>query len=611
MDGRTNGACLSDKRELGTARRAVSGSPHPFEWMMPPFAGVSRPAGGAKRPPNAPRRTWTARAFAIVVLALVVLPVAGVGVGGAKASSSPSSNLTPAAGLPIEFGGFLTSDHHYLVFAGVTSWGGTFQPIANNSQVYASTIELVVYSLLSVPTSMTIELVENGVASAQTASIAPAGAPSVINVNVLPIHAWTNVELIIDNTPQTFSVAVPLSFLPSDIANVGGLDLIALAIISECLVALAIAVSLAYGFQRKALWAPKFSLLVWGHVILISLAAAILLDFQQVDELFAGWSPLFYAVFLFPIFFVFSLSFFNKARKVELLQARAPLAGRLSFHRWEFLLAKDLKGRWIIIGTRWGDWWARVFGHHVPLTTTEATLDMPEPFMADIVNHRVLSRAQVERRVRNPTPEKSSGMDDFDVIPVTLSGRPETGSGRSEPPSMLMFTPVGKPVSAEFPRLSFHRDKLIPPRLDRKTGEVIVPEHHARRLSLPHFTDGSADITLHLIHFRSAVSVTSGWRNADSLALLLNDTQLDLEALKSHITETVSKLVKEQVLARESLLHRGEVDLPPEEAVLESEREKTTTLPTLEELFGRGAVLPKGLSPQEGATPAKKRPKGA
>ena len=602
QDGLTDGAYLSDKRETGNLAPIL-------QWGKPlrrseRRTGNSGPRWGHRKTSLAPQ------GIALLVFLLVMAPLASLGIGSARAASGPSSNLTPAtSGLPVQFGGFLTNDRHYLIFAGVTTWGGGFESITNNTQVYASSIELVIYSLLPTPSTLLIVSTENGVSTSQSVAVTDVSSPTVVSVNLLPIHSWTSVTMSVDETPQSYSVSVPISFLPSNIANVGGLDLIALAIISECLVALALAVSLAYGTMRKALWAPHFSLLVWGHVILISIAASVILDFQQVDELFAGWSPLFYAVFLFPIFFIFSLSFFNKARKVEMLQARAPLSGRLSFHRWEFYLGRDQKGRWVVIGPRWGDWLARAFGHHVPITTTETSVDTPEPFMADIVNHRLLSREQIERRVRNPSPAKSSAFEDFDIIPVTLEGRAASGSGRSEPPSLLLFTPVGRPVNVTFPHLSVHKDKLIPARLDRKSGEVIIPEHHANRLCLPYYTEGKADITLHLIHFRSSISVTNGWRNADSLALLLADTQLDLESLKSHITETVTRLVKEQTLARESLLHRGETDLPAEEAVLEAERDKTSSIPTLEELFGRGTVLPRGLTPKE--PEEKKKPKGA
>ena len=189
----------------------------------------------------------------MLVVTLVALPLASAGAVN-NGNSSPSSSFTPAiTGLPVQFGGFITLDRHYLVFSGVTSWGGAFTPIANNSQVYASSIELVVYSLLPTTSSLDINLLENGAETSQTVSVDAAGVPAVVSVNLEPIHAWTQATLIIDGTSQTYSVAVPLSFLPSNIANVGGLDLIALAIISECLVALAIAVSMAYGFQRKEL----------------------------------------------------------------------------------------------------------------------------------------------------------------------------------------------------------------------------------------------------------------------------------------------------------------------------------------------------------------------
>lgn len=533
------------------------------------------------------------------------------------ASAAPtSSHLTPASGVPIQVGGFLTSDDHFLVFVGVTGWGGAYTTVSNGSQVYAANLEVVIYSLVSSTINCPITLKEQGSSYPQTVTISP-GVPAVVTVNVQPIHAWTTVILIVDNTPQYYSVAVPLSFLPNNVANIGGLDLIALAILSEALIALALAMSLAYGFMRRAIWAPKFSLLVWGHVILIGIASAVLLDFQEVDEIFAGWSPLVYAAFLFPIFFLFALSFFNAAPTAELLQANAPLSGRLSFKRWDIRIGKDAKGRWVLIGERWRDWLARVFGHHVPLTTVESTITAPELFMGDVSNRRLMSREQILdrggkgeqaeqllRRVRKPTPAKSSPLDDFDVIPASFTGRP--ARGRREPPVKLLFTPVGRPVEVDWPRLSMHRDVVVPAKLN-EAGAVIVPEHHRNKLSLPHYTEGRAMLTLHTIHFRAAISVVSGWRTAEDLAMVLSDVVLDLEALKAAYYTSIETKVREKLLARQSLIDRAEQDLSEEEAVLESEREKTDAgLLDVMRQYGAGYVPPGSLD-DRGSTQSRKR----
>lgn len=532
---------------------------------------------------------------AFLVVALFFSPL--LAVGSAQGQSTPTTGTTS---VPVSVGGFLTYDRHFLVFNGITTFGGGYEVVYNGSQVYASQFVLVLYSLLPVTETVPIVLEENGVNQTTTTTVQP-GVADLVDVSLYPTHSWTNVVLLVDGTPQVYSVSVPLSFLPNSIANVGGLDLLALAIISESLFCLALATSFAYGIMRKALWAPKFSLLVWGHVILFSIVGAVILDFQQVDQTFAGWSPLVYAFFLFPIFFLFALSFFNRAPSAEMLQANAPLAGRLRFNRWDLRIGRDLKGRWVLVGDRWSHFLFRAAGKQVPLTTSESTIIGPEPFMADIVNRRVVSKQQLLKRVRKLSPEKADALDDFDIINVTVDGRP-VKSGRREPPVKLLFTPVGKPVEVEWPRLSVHKQKDVPDKFD-KEGNLLVPAHKKTALCFPYITEGRANITLHTIHFRSAVSVVAGWRTADDLSLLVSDVQLDLESLKANVHTVVARKVREKLLARESLLMWGADDLPEDEAVLQSEREKhDLSLMELTKQFGAGVVPKSVLEP--------KRPRG-
>lgn len=523
------------------------------------------------------------RAFAATFGAALIVGLLAVSLGSSGLASADFS------GQPTLVGGFFADDNQVLVFNGYLGWGGAYSPITNGSQVYAGTFALVLYFLsTSGAIVVHIGLEEHNTWYNQTTSVT-AGTADEVTVNLQDYTAWTPVKLVVGGTPQFYSVAVPISLLPAGIANVGGLDLLSLAIISECLISLAGATALAYWAMRKALWAPKFTLLFWGHLILLTVAGAVLLDFQFVDSIFAGWSPLFYAIFLFPIFWAFALSYFNRAPKTELLRANAPLSGRLSFNRWTFRICRDHLGRLVVIDPTWRGFWARLLGHHVVLLPEEAAITKPEPFIADVKNYRITTRHKVLRRVRRPSPNKSSPTDDFDLIPTSPDGRPQGILRREEQPAKLMFTPVGTPVRVEWPRLTIHKEVLVPSVTEPLSGNVIVPEHYVKKLSLPHYTEGHAELVLHSIHYRAGLSVVAGWRSMEDLALVLSETAKDLEMLKASFETEVAKQVRERLLAREALLGRGTHDLDEVEAAQEAEREKNTS-PSLDQLFGRAIV---------------------
>jgi hypothetical protein len=498
--------------------------------------------------------------------------------------------MVPAVdGVPIQQGGFITNDHRFLVFNGYLSFGGFYNAISNGSEVYAGAFVLVIYSLTNNTYAVTISLTELGTTTNQETTVIP-GVADQVTISLAQTNSWESARVVVDGTAQYYTVAVPISLLPSYLDNIGGVDLIALGILSECLIALALALASAYAAQRRALWAPKFSLLVWGHVILIAMASAIIIDFQWVDQTFAGWSPLVYAIFLWPIFFAFSLSYFNRAPKAEMLQANTPSAGRLSFNRWTLRLMKTTRG-WELIGPKWKHWWQRLLSKkngHVMLGVKESdlTTPIPEPFVADIVNRRIPSREEILRRVRRPSPDKNDPLDDFDIIQGSLDGRAPAGG--DEIPMKLLFTPTGFPVEVQWPKLVAHKDVIVPEKM-MKDGRIVA-EHTKSVFCMPFYQPGKALITLHSLHFRAPISVINMWRSVEDLGNLLDVVTLDLEALKAGFNTQVTKRVRERILAREALLGRGSDDLSDIEAAQEAVREKHDTTMSLDELFGKGLI---------------------
>jgi hypothetical protein len=205
--------------------------------------------------------------------------------------------------------------------------------------------------------------------------------------------------------------------------------------------------------------------------------------------------------------------------------------------------------------------------------------------MADLINRKVKSSEQILRRVRRPSPDKSHPLDDFDVIPGSLDGRPSRGD---DPPLKLLFTPTGFPVEVTWPKLTIHKDRDVP-QATTKDG-MVIEAHTEPHLSMPHYLPGRAAITLHTLHFRSAMSVINGWRSVEDLGLLLDTITLDLEALKATFGTQVTKKVRERILSRETLINRGAEDLDSLEAAQEAVREKTQGFMSLDDLFGRSMI---------------------
>jgi hypothetical protein len=151
----------------------------------------------------------------------------------------------------------------------------------------------------------------------------------------------------------------------------------------------------------------------------------------------------------------------------------------------------------------------------------------------------------------------------------------------------LLWTPTGHPVDVTWPKLTIHRTVKVAPTVDRDGN--VTAEHYKQKLSMPHYTEGHANLVLHSLHYRSAMSVVSGWRSVEDLALILSDTTLDLEALKSSFETSVANTAKAHLLARASLLGQSAEDITMDEAAAEAERDRNAPL---DALIGKGLIPP-------------------
>jgi hypothetical protein len=161
----------------------------------------------------------------VLVVGMLFLPIAAT-FGSSRAPSPPqvsppTSGLhADSSGLPSN-NGWITNDHHFLIFSYIVTFGTSFQVISNGSQVFSDSILLDIYSLVNVPQTITISSTERGNVQTQSTTVLP-GVSDVITVNLAQDANWVWDKITVDFTSQYYQVAVPFSFLPSTSARSAG-----------------------------------------------------------------------------------------------------------------------------------------------------------------------------------------------------------------------------------------------------------------------------------------------------------------------------------------------------------------------------------------------------
>jgi len=475
------------------------------------------------------------------------------------------SDLT---GAPSLSSSYLVGNGAALVFVGAESWTAVWQSEANGSQVYSNALILVAFDLRTTNILLSVDAYQgpHGWVSNQSVLMAPLVQTTIV-IPFLSDPNWNNVVVEMDGTPFYCQIATPLSLLPPNILNVGGLDILALGIISEGIAGFAGVTALAKILQRRARYAPHFSLLIWGHVIVVGIAASVVLDYEWVDRTFAGWSPLVYTFAVMPMMFLFALSLFNNSEKAELLQRVAKPQGRILYRRWLLRYSVLPDGRTVLIDERWRGWLARLFGHHVVIDSGDEF--SPVPFEGDVA------------RMRSPT--RSKGV-------TKMSDRFKVANPQEDEVGRLWWTETGDPVKVRWPRWTIHRLKHVPAKLSPE-GNVLVKEHDEMRLSLPHYTDYEVELHRALEDYKAAEAVSAEWANTRDLARVLSKVKTDLYALKAAFSAQVEAEVESRLTAYYSLIGRTSADLTDDEAKAQAKRGEP--VPTLAELLDEGRLRPK------------------
>jgi hypothetical protein len=482
-----------------------------------------------------------------------------------RTATVPSGGIQAATtGEPSEapnFAGAYVVDHGqifvYLGYAGFANlWSGVG---TNGSEVFADGLYVLAFNLAGTPVSLTLDVKEKGYGW-QNASV-PIGVGSSVGVPI-PLQqnaAWTAIAVDMGGTTWSGYVATPVSLLPLTDWNLGGVDLLVMVALSEAIIGFSFLTWLAWRLMKRACWAPKFSLIVWGHVFLLTTFVTVIADYQVIDQTFAGWSPLVYIAPLLPMWFAFALSLFNRTTKRECLQIVSLPNQRLMIARYLIRLGKNLKGEWVLIKETWGQFWARVFGHYVVLTPKD--MSKPPALVIPVVNlASPTETGKGKHRQKGATKPKTIEWDEVPIVNDTA---------QDDEVSAISFIKPGGVVEVAFPHLTAHKTVHVEAHtVTHRNGDVEqIDAHDETHWCWPHYVEGSAEmLPLHDIHTMSAVAASALMLTAFDLSTAIGQLKTALYMLRSKHETTVDAEVDAQLSAYLALLGVTQNELNEEQA---------------------------------------------
>lgn len=499
----------------------------------------------------------------LLVVALVAGPL--VSVGNASAANGGTPINAPSFG-----GVFIVDDGRVFAYLGYAGFANIWTGVGvNGSSVFASQLFLLAYSLVNYTLALPIDVKQAGQPWVNSTVVLAARSETDIPITLAQSTAWTSTVVVMGGVSWSGQVATPLTLLPPYLLNIGGLDLFAMAVIVECIVAFSTLTYVAARLMKRVGYAPKFSLLIWGHVFIFGMLVFVVADYQFIVQTFAGWSPLVYVFPLAVMWFFFALSLFNRTTKREVLQIAARPNQKLAFRRFVLRVGVDGYGRTILYRENWSDFWARAWGHYVYLPQ-ESDPSKPETFLAEVVNQTSPTGTGWRR-----TRAKRRKTDAFRIV-----------NRNEDAVDTIAFARPGATMVVRWPHLVAHRDVPTPEERDPATGVVTKASGTRRKLAWPHYIDGSAEeVDLENVHYGNAVAVTAGWLRAGDLSRMLGDTETALYVLQSEFASKVAAEVEAILTAYWSLIGRTKTDLTDEEAEAESRKGRAQST-LAEELAG-------------------------
>jgi hypothetical protein len=496
-----------------------------------------------------------------LIVAIVVLPGL-VGPPALEAHSSPAApagaDVSPAASVRPAGqlgGGYVVNGA--IVFVGYGNWLGQWTAAGNGSQTFAAAVIVECWDIAAYGNvTLELSLFENGYGWVQNQTVILPSDRAEVDVQLSFVRNvnWVPVRIIFDGGPTYWGgwAATPVTLLPPSILNVGGLDLFTMTVLSFVVISFSLGAWVAWRVMKKALIAPPFSLLMWGHVFLAVMIGAIIINFQWVDSTFGGWSPLVYPFPIALMFFFFMLSLFNRRERKEVLQW-LPQPGTEVYARRTFVSwgTRRSDGAIVLLRETWPDFWARAFGHFCELVNP--TDEGGKVFEAKIVPG--ISPTRTGRRGRPPRTRRQVRQ----MIAQIRILNPQEDDVTS-----IVIADGREPLDATFPRLVSTKLKHFEGKTLRN-GDV-VPPHDRRVWSLPHYepSQGKATWTVKREFWAVALAVLAGWASIDDLAELYRRTKTALAITESHKESEIEREVTRRLGALLSVPSRVSKDLPSE-----------------------------------------------
>lgn len=407
-------------------------------------------------------------------------------------------------------------------------------------------------------------------------------AISIITFDLPSTTITLPTQLCVDEGCIQFLHKTPVTLLPAGIVSVGGLDVLAFAITLETLLLMAPLTVFARYLGRKALWSPNIKWwLVVPHLItgaLLGVAA----EFPLLDSFFGGFEFVIFPIIIAVLFFFWEIHLFNIATPAEAFRPDPRNWHDLNFYRWRIIVGDLPDGRKILIGTRWRDWLARLFGHAPVIVDPNSDPKAVIPSSARLVTQR--SETRDERRDRlhrywkqfRSKPGRASPFDSFQVVNASVLEYRE-----KDPPRLLYWVDSDHWLDVTMPYLTMHRDVTVPAELSRD-GQVVKPARTKRKLTLPHYVDPPIVASLSGIHWKDSVAAAVGWIPPERAFRRLEEMQRAFYALQSSLYVLADE--KTEIAAKEifSLLDRERFGISLEEAEEEArhgKEEKGTSEP--------------------------------
>lgn len=456
--------------------------------------------------------------------------------------------------------GFITKDWLFFVQVGFTRFN-EFSAVGNGSHIYAYSLTVNISSITGQNRTAYIKVIDTdtGFSIANVSLYVQAGKFLLWSVPLPVVHSYTPIRVLVDGTPGSFSYESPYTFLSFTSLPDGGLIILAFGVVSMMVIAGGILMWKSIKMTKRAIYAPKWSAVMWLHGIMIPLFAWYVVSFPSINSFFRGWE-----VFVVPIPECIFLFFWVAGRvstnvEAMFVQVVPRLGHRLGHILRFYYIGQDKDGDLVIIKVRDRSvfrWWYRSRGHHVKLYRRREFKGPLEPVAFDAAEFKELSKEQLRNPARFPRGAKYDASDDFPVLNTTEDE--DTSISR------VYYVPRISDFKVTWPHLTMHREVKVPATVDPKTG-VTIPEHTKNKLCWPYIADGSAEVTLASWHYADVIAQALGWITAEDMERENNDLSLQVAALLGNQHTETNRKAEARLLANREVINRPYDELSAED----------------------------------------------